>query len=563
MGALIIFPLGIPTYYFSLRPIDERPTKFVPIHEPSENHCIEKSNGLVSYTNNGFIDDYGKTVEMKRKKKAPEPPISDEKSEAIEIQQELEKFDEMLDEVANTLDINCRKTSAGTISVSDFVLREENVVADVHCDNVITLANPISPIDSPAIIVNTKTENVVSNQVETKTPTENDSTEISNQVGTKSPPTENDSTETPLFGSEQLVIPPSGLDINQSKLYLKKLGSGGFSGPIDRPISFISTSGSDQELVEASPFTLTPTPTPPPSINISPISSPNIDNYVPYIIPPPPPPLPVDILDTKNIHSENKKNIRETLPRVTSNKIKEVTLRPTRKKEATKEVQFEPDDDNLKIGSDRTKSFMEDLNNKLINMNAVANVLPTNVAPIKKGPAPPPPKTEKNENVIEESINKNEAKEKLGLFVNSRISVMDPKKTKDSEKTKSYLGESNIVNYSELNNDDTSELNNDNIQESNNDTPEPKNDNTENNSSADNIGDNEENSYLVHQNRMKNVFRSMKSLDLSKKQPSSALRNVKTMDHRLDETKHKQAMSEIFKSIQVRRKESANQHSKI
>ncbi|CAG9864859.1 unnamed protein product [Phyllotreta striolata] len=468
--------VGLPIYYFSLKPIEEARARLV--DKPDGN----SANGAIPneyYDNDGFVDD-PETL-PKKKKRAPQPPPIDDKPEVIEIEQELQKFDEMLEEVER----DDRKSSIGSVSVCD-VPCKENVVADVHCDNVVTPAIPASPAPLFACQVDQIEPNDIQNEGDHL-----DADNITQQE------------------EDIVILTPEHKPINP------------FSS-LRRPLSFTSISDPDHKIIEAISNGIMPTPTPPPSPDLT-----REETSIPV---PPPLPPPSEVIAPTKI----KKNTRETLPRVTSNKIKEVTLRPTRQQPKQEEVGFEPGNDNIKISSLSSKSFLKNLNSKLTRLNLQPNYIAP-VIQLERGSAPSTLKYEKNENVIEDSINKDDAKEKLELFVDSRLSLAEPAKKAPSENSR-------IAYPDPLETNGTSDGNLEN--------------------GVDRLGNNEGEDYLAHQIRMKNVFRSMKSVDQSKEKPKES-RIVKSLHLARDDDalNHRQAMSEIFKSIEIRRKDSAQQSS--
>uniref|UniRef100_A0A6P7GJA4 High affinity cationic amino acid transporter 1-like isoform X1 n=1 Tax=Diabrotica virgifera virgifera TaxID=50390 RepID=A0A6P7GJA4_DIAVI len=528
--------VGLPTYYFSIK--SQNPEVTETKVKPNEPLANGTSNGGEHYYDNvAFVEELTANAETvpKKKKKAPvAPPVLEDKIE----DKIIGELDEMLDKVAKDLEFD-RKSSVGSVSVS--MSREENVVADVHCDNVLNPAVPSPPdpkLERPTTLA--LTTNV------------------------------NDDVES--------------AEVQKNAVELRRSSSVDSPAPPDTPVSFKSAPVSSDDDPTASPEQISPTPTPPPSANVSPLPTPKL---VTFTIPPPPPiPMPEIVQESKNItkqeaqeeEKENKHNStlpritsndpempeiipeskditeqealkdkeqkenkhKSTLPRINSNDIKRITLKSIAKKRVQIEDQNkadEPDDDNLKLGSERAKSFKEKLSNKL----AEVPMTPFYIMPRKKQAAPKPPQEhKKNENVLEESINKDQAREKLGLFVTSRLSWLDPSK------------EGSPV---------TSAPPSPNVEIDLPSTPSPETHDVD-----EPIVEAVDKDYMAHQNRMKNVFRSLKVGELTK-EPNTSERNFKSLDHREhkvdDKDKHKQAMSEIFKTIQLRRKASAAQQSKV
>ncbi|XP_072387509.1 cationic amino acid transporter 2-like isoform X2 [Diabrotica undecimpunctata] len=489
--------VGLPTYYFSVKSYEVKETKI----KSNELRANGTSNGGEHYYDNvAFVEELTANTEtIPKKKKAPAvPPVVEDKIE----DKIIGELDEMLDEVAKDLEFD-RKSSVGSVSVS--MSREENVVADVHCDNVLNPAISIPPdptLERPTTLA---LKTIAKDDVESA-------------------------------------------ELQKNAVELRRSSSVDSPAPPDTPVSFKSAVGDSDDDPTASPEQISPTPTPPPSANVSPLPTPKLVET--FTVPPPPPiPMPEIIQESKNTteqevlpkDKEEKENKhKSTLPRITSNDIKRITLKTTAKKRVEIEDQFkadEPDDDNLKVGSDKAKTFKEKLSNKL----AAVPLTPFYMLPRKKHAAPPPPQDhKKNENVLEESINKEQAKEKLGLFVTSRLSWLEP----SNEGSPASAPASPNVDI-DLPSTPSIEIHGDS-----NDVDEP-------------IVEAVDEDYIAHQNRMKNVFRSLKVGELTK-EPNSSVRNVKSLEHKIDDkAKHRQAMSDIFKTIQLRRKASAAQQSKV
>ncbi|CAH1119164.1 unnamed protein product [Phaedon cochleariae] len=430
----------------------------------------EKHNGLY-FSNNGFEDDTLKvTGTGETKKKRAPSPPRKSEDKTIEIQQELQKLDRMLDEVLDKSILE-RSVSISSVSVSDVPLREESVVADVHRDNVISFVEP-DPSPSPPAF-----------------------------VAAPSPPVTPAASQIPLEESED------GKTNLQTSFEV--------SSPPDTPPTLQTSfeeSEDEKDNPQTSPDGSEDEKTPPPS----PIGSEEV------VAPPPPPFPPPDV----------GKVVR--LPRITAGNLQRTTLKSVEIRKKEKDAEFEPDDDNLRVGSNKTKSFMENLEGKLKKIRFSS---PPYVNYEKKLVVPVEPTVEKkkNENVIEESIDKNEAKAKLGLFVNARLSGLgSPEKVRTS---KSLIENVDVTSEGPIIEVETPVVG------------EP-----ENNSEvvAEKNILNED--FMAHKGRMNTIFRSinLKSLESLKKPEFS--RDVKTLGHKIDDkAKHRQAMNEIFRTIELRR----------
>ncbi|XP_063926032.1 high affinity cationic amino acid transporter 1-like [Zophobas morio] len=126
--------VGLPIYYFSVKTHSDARNESICSH-PSIS-AGEKING---YANHGYLED---EIISTKTKKGPAPPPPTLKN----IEATIADLDEMLEnEEANiTTD---RKYSADSMSLASNVLREENVQADVHCSDV-----PLTPAkDEPPL----------------------------------------------------------------------------------------------------------------------------------------------------------------------------------------------------------------------------------------------------------------------------------------------------------------------------------------------------------------------------------------------------------------------------
>ncbi|KAJ8966976.1 hypothetical protein NQ314_003199 [Rhamnusium bicolor] len=518
--------IGLPIYYFSIRPYTEAQNKNI-----SNKSSIDYNISMVNHTQNGKLnghtniafvsddetirkDDNSEDKETK-KMPAPQPPTKNNGHvDNNEIPSEITKLDEMLEEVSNTINSNSigRKLSVGTLSnVSDIVSREENVVAVVHRDNVITPANSNAP-PSPTDVKNI------------------------------SFPDDNGLTSDNLDKTDKII-----LNIDKSSLTGDSLAS------------------------EEDKTKYLPISTPPPSLNSSPLPRDKIDNeHTPL-----PPPLPSfsygDVIATPpqspNSSPMPKDKIKSeytllplplpaltneefiAAPRPTSANLHSVTLRPVKHKEVVEDEQhYEPDDDNLKVGSDKYKSFMSRLNGKLQKLN----VLPSYIPYITKNAPQVEVKQEEkvpNENVIEKSLDREVAKEKIGQFLRDSYKVRDiigiyNEGVKTDENNEKHGEDNGIRSNNELTREISIEVNDEDGGEGRND---------DQNSNSD---------YMDHQNRMQNVFRSinLKKVESFKDPAIKESRNAKSLGSSFmndDKMIHRQAMGEIFKTIKLRRKDSS------
>nr|XP_023020567.1 high affinity cationic amino acid transporter 1 [Leptinotarsa decemlineata] len=465
--------LGLPTYYFSLRPYSEVQKNASPLHE----NTISKKIVLNYYDNIDFEPDEFENSDMKQstKKQAPLPPvITEDKVEVLKIQEELEKLDEMLEEVDNNLHNSLeRKFSKDRVSiVSDIMLCEQSVVAVVHRDNV------VSPAEATISPFTTISENVPISFSPSELLKEKD--ELSNDKG------DVESVDSP--------IPP------------------------DTPSSKHESSESDDEKSDSSVTQKSRPPTPPPSLNSSPLphTKEKTNSHAP-------PPMPSG--GTKN-ESE------EVFPKLTSSRLNNILLKPPKKVVKKDSSEFQPGDENLTVTSEKTKVFMENLGGILRRMTVLPNYIPIekNVYNNKKIQDNGSPNKviplEKNDDVIQDSINVNEAKEKFVSFITSRAeslgNVKRDKKQGIESKTNNYQveppkGKKTGTNKEEFDED-----------------------------------------FMTHKKRMGNVFRSIHLPNEGLSITEDTSRNFKSLGQMNDDKKkHRQAMNEIFKNIELRRKDSS------
>lgn len=563
--------VGLPIYYISLKPIDEQKPTATTINEqkPKETPIERNQNGKVNYYNNvAFVDD---TFKYPKKKTAPLPSqINEDKTDVNEINYELQKFDEMLDEVSNNLE-TIRKSSVGSVSVC--MSREKSVVADVHCNNVTTSAIPFPPtlsVEDPTILqhqdhINEHFESLEAQKEALPVEVQNNH-KRSGSVDSPAPPDTPVSYKSVIADSEGEIdssasISPQPTPL-QSPLYIDKVEKA-FETP--SPISPEPTPPKSPLLVdnvEEDDEKVSVNPPPPPLIpplpqSFLPAEKVEEENENFFVTPPPPPlpiSLPVELIQAPSsgimkppssdiMKPPSSDIIKPQSPRqrVTSSAIKGVTLKSWRKRNEKAQTEYVPDDENLKLKSEKAKDFKEQLNNKLsTNFPRYTPFLKYRAPLPPKDIVPTPKEPQKNENVIEESISKERAREKLGLYINTRLT--------------------NSFNNNISSNEDRNSLEVTDIPLPNS---RPTSLEIAQSDEIKHVVETVDDSYLAHQNRMKNVFRSMRMVDTSK-EINSPTRIVKSLDHKIDDhAKHRQAMSDIFDTINLRRKESTKQQTKV
>lgn len=527
--------IGLPIYYFSVRPYTEAQNKNVSNKSSIDYNVTmvhNKQNGKVNGINNkAFINDEDVPSQLSvenehknsKKKAAPQPPAQANGIIDNEIPAEITRLDEILEAAASSIDDSVieRKLSVDTVSnMSDFVPHEENVVADVHRDNVITPANSKAPSFSSYKKDSFSDSNEQSylnldSKIDYKS-LENDSKVASdiimqNEVQKEAPDIDNIQT------LEDLPSP-----------VVEK------NAPVEDEIVRDNDSESIKNATteRSSNVSFIPTPPPSPTSPILKTKEEKTDRA------PVPPPILTPMLSVEEV---------KAIVRPTSSNLRSVTLRPTKQREELKQNnRYEPGEDNLKVGSDKYKHFLQNLSGKLQNMNVVPNYM----AYIKTPSNKPLPKNDKeehepnenerkpNENVLEDNINKIDAMEKLGSFIS------------DPSRNRGILGNINLLNdIPAVNNEEKNEQNViKNNDEKNSESPED--DDKISNSTSDS-------DFMEHKDRMQNVFRSMnlKKADSLRDPDQVESRNVKSLGPSFldDKSKHRQAMGEIFKSIEQRR----------
>lgn len=513
----------------------------------------KKSNGMInghvySNDNKGFENDLDIKLNGTQKMKDVTPSSDTDNIENILLEKELQKLDKMLDEEGRKLSTfsDNRKLSIDTVSVaSSFVMHEESVVAVVHRDNVHIPADSNSPFlysHHPYVVklVDTNDENISDNKL---LESNNEST---------------NSLDKQLDSDLDAIL--SEVDYNSSKQNLRSEGS--VDSGIHNPESYDSKEWEEREnstdsticnseiselnsKVGVDPVTDIITESPnlnttecyhnkeeiTESLEESTTESGMIENLVTLqnavdqssitetnIRPPPPPPPPPVLLTT------------ETLPvRPTSENLSNVTLRPVQPK-LTKDnsSNFQPDDDNLTVNSEKTKKFKDALSDKLRNSFVYVPIIYTNkpaiTSPVKSEEPP-------NENVIEDKINVKDAKEKLSGFLNSLLKT-SPIDTIEAEHHEEKDTDNNENKIHTVSKDIGLE---------------------------DQLHHNTDEDCNEHKRRMLTVFRSMTLKNSESEVMSDRSRNVNTVGPVNDDrTRHRQAMSDIFKTIKLRRKESTN-----
>lgn len=483
-------------------------------------------NGKVNGINNkAFVDDNAisqldveNVIKSIKKKPAPLPSMQDIGNLDNEIPPEITKLDEILEAAANSIDDSVieRKLSADTVSnVSDFVSHEESVVAVVHRDNVVTPANSNAPSFSS----------------DKKDSFSNDEpSPLNRDRKIEEKPAENEN-EIPLDSIIQVEIQkePPGVDDDIQVLRDSD------SAELDDQASVENENLKDAEsesleddiTKRSSKASLIPTPPPSPT---SPVLKPKKEENSNM---PPPPPLIAPMLSMEEV---------KPIIRPTRSNLRSVTLKPTKqRKEIKQEDNYEPGEENLKVGSDKYKHFLQNLNGKLQNIPIIPSYIPY----IKKTYNKPAPKVEDeehkaNENVVEDSINKLDAMEKLDSFIS------------DPSRNRGILGNiNNILNEKQAADNETEDEIKSNDNEINTSNPE---DDDKMSSGTDRTSDSD---FIEHKNRMRNVFRSMK-MDAGKDSDFDRGRYVKSLGPSSlgdDKSRHRQAMGEIFKSIKLRKRQ--------
>lgn len=443
------------------------------------------TNGISNptFVHTETAESHPKRLSTKKKLAPPPPPTIFEQVEPIEVQHQavIAQLDEILDketaiaqldEVLDNEMFNERKLSAGTLSnMSAVAPHLEDVVADVHCSDVVTpVADPkrlsFPDVSSVSLPLEPNPDHNLETSPEPPVDVENQEVEeqpsnIDNNVisGVEEMPDKNFEIPSPPD-----MKPLDEIRDNESRSITAS----------EKPLNTVSSQLSQNETSESVADDRSPPPT-------------------------------EDMLKTVNLRHVEKKIIE---------------IDPTDHVTAS--------DDNLKVGTKEYKEFINLLNKRLRNTPAVPNYLaPPRKAVVIVDPKPTIP----NENVIDDNIDRNEAREKLKFFYETRNARDD---TKSSAQPKPILRGSKSVDesFKPSTSEDESKL--------------PK---TPLNSPRS-----------EHKNRMANVFDSIKLKNLDdqvlKRRLSKSLGSAFTKDD--DKVNHKQKMSDIFQSIKAMRRESLN-----
>ncbi|KAJ8917752.1 hypothetical protein NQ315_005203 [Exocentrus adspersus] len=558
--------IGLPIYYFSVRPYKEAQNKNVSNKSSINNNITmvhSKQNGnLNGISNKAFVDDEtvrGVDAENgfgSKKRPAPQPPNQSNGYLDNEISVEITKLDEILDEAANAIDNNAieRKLSVDTMSnASELVSREENVIAVVHRDNVITPAN-----SHPSSLSSDKKDSLPSSNEPLTFKIDNNNIE--------NVQTENASAPILVVQNEIQNEAPNE-DTNASSENNLEPVVNGVTPAIEDKSNLSPVQNESYEAVAN--FAPPPPPLPPLSDTITLYKNEGAANHLP-VPPSQPPPLPLPpprVEEEKNDETLPSKNINlpvasqtlhiggNAVVRPTSSNLRSVTLRPTKyrgksKDEEEEDEKYVPGEENLKPGTEQYKHFLENLGGKLQKPISVPSFIPYVRKTYTNPASPTETKRQSNEDVIDDNINTSDAAEKLSSFIS------------DPTRNKGILGQIDRILSSDKSTADDEEPTKDEevkgteIVDNEIYVADPKD--VQRSLSSGRVADND---FMEHKNRMQNVFRSMnlKKMDSFKDPNHVENRNVKSLGHNFvvdDKTKHRQAMGEIFKSINLRRKDS-------
>lgn len=492
---------------------------------------------------------------LKRKALAPPPPLSQQK-ETIEVQQQavIAQLDEILDkEVAiaqlddilnnETCRISDRKLSAGTLSnMSNVTSRVEDVVADVHRANVSTpIAVPKNPpflnvYDTPSgrLDANSNTYIVDNNNDIVNVP-ENNNTSNS----------EVDKIEPALEDIDNPSLTDSNVNFDdknaQNELKQESVGTADEPKEIASSATLNTSSVPSVESIEKESER---NDGPADNATIPKAPDFNFNNDKAESSP------KVSFAESTKAQDDNA-TVSSAVP--TREALKSVTLRKVQKqiKEIEDDDNANARDDNLKVGSEEYKAFIKNLDNKLKRVT----VIPSLYQVPRKDVIIKPKEVAPNENVIEEKINKEDAREKLKSFIESsvlgdgvparEVQLGSPRRVLREEDRSKSVDESLLQKKS-----DKIEIGLDEI---------PENSNTGNNvEESDSTGEVKSVSLVASdfdiKGDMENVFHSIRLRRLETKDDQHLKRRLSrslgsSFAKEDDKNEHKRKMGDIFKTI--------------
>ncbi|CAH1378518.1 unnamed protein product [Tenebrio molitor] len=470
--------IGIPIYYFSVQSQSDARNESISSRD-SQIVPHEKQNG---YTNHGCIDFDHNITTVSKKRPAPPPPT------LRNIEATIADLDEMLDnEEANI--IGDRKFSVDSLSTASNVLREENVEADVHCSDV--PVTPVKVVEAPPLLESCDV---------TIPPSPSSIVADSSEVAAIETSTADEAVVAlVLDGESESSREPQTVETDTTDFQT-----------VEEKEDQSQSAPPTAETEQTTPVNLLPPPPPEPIVENEPA------------IPPPP-----------SFLAENPK---VAIPRPLLSGLSNVKLKPVREViPDTPSVDYSREnstDDNLKFGTQEYKEFLEQLDQKL-----QLGYVPTQVVVnLKAKPAPNLP----NEDVIDDNIDRKEAKEKLAQFLARTNSLPLFGSRNHNHDSSNHVQRKYVAKPSDEVNDREQHRQNmknilGSIRLTKKDSFKTENDTTE-----------EENSQTQDIEQPNNRDNS----DLKREQITTANRGN---DERLD---HKRNMDDVFKSIRLRKMDS-------
>lgn len=516
---------GLPTYYFSVQ-----------IKSDARNKSISSRDVLPNGKLNGNITHDSNHTENEISSDVPTPSS---------LNNRIERTIAELDQVIEDYNVD-RKYSIGSLSTASGVMHEENVQADVHCADV-----PVTPVE-----VKPDPIQLLQSLPESNNPSSSDILQEPNTFETDkrdslyATPT-NDNTDILVTNCDQRTDLIRNNNLNKIDIVGKDLAPNleqnalfNLMESIDKPddgspIIIINTDR-DSKNVEPNP----PGPVTESKDNtdisasvilneedISPSGVteivPETADALPFVPPSPPPPPPPTVIPRVIFRDR-------ALPNVKLRQIQPVTPSPDYTQQNSDDT---PQENYFKFGSPEYLEFKEKLRQQLEQ----GYRLPPHVS-IRRPlvPTTPPIASSTNENVIDDNIDQNDAKEKLAMFYKLR----NNKSTPSLPQMNNEPVINNVRNVSKNEPDDD--------EDNGTDFKEQHRRNMQNifgsiqlRKMGDSLEKNLNEESPIIENSSSNLSEEMSSIEKT---------NPNTINN--DRLQHKENMSNIFRSIRLRKEDS-------
>ncbi|VEN53805.1 unnamed protein product [Callosobruchus maculatus] len=604
--------VGLPIYYFSHKPYTEAQNRAESISGDKKNGV---SNGISRYYDNSAYQDT---------EKAPGYPSENSNNITSEIEQELEKLDEMLNKVDNSTamprDLSVESGLCSALCVETHSIHDLNESSDIRTETTVSNVSDENMIKSTVVevtadnriqtvaeiehhkdkysqhVANVKTVGNIANEErivsEVKRKHSNyikkmkdlDKIEIINEDGTNKESegfthesvdasdhgnnsAKSDEDQEPVKNDGVFNLPTSA---NESITQISKPCGEEISGTTESDESYKTgisdysgtSKGGEETRKDIQALT-----------NVCDIQKSNepsqlFENDGSTNQKPTDRDLNVDkpVTETVKPNPCTENNKAHTNPLPSADKLEEFDNDDVQLRETSPASSMEPDDDNLKVGSPKYKVFLDNLNKKLSRYTVIPTYIPHS-KPKKdadQGDRSEKDEMKQNENVLEESINTAVAREKLLAFINAGHSSPGAFRKQETSNFDfpGMKGEGSDTGNIEIQGDSEGEQYKQNIGS----TMYNKESSSDNRDSVKNVQynpssfepfrekydsiivdrfDNESDYYSLHKNRMQNVFRSvnLKRKDSADPDVSEIKGNTIALIHT---DKRKEHMSEIF-----------------